>query len=197
VPAASSPSASPPPACSTTAAQSAPDLVAAKRQIVDAFYNAAFDVEDAALRIDREQGWIYMGIDLSPASSPGASIGAAIETISKQALGSSGTMTAVGVITSALKEIGARRTGYSGVMLPSSEDPTLAERWNQGRLSLDQLLSYSAVLRQPASTPFLFPGTQQSKNLPASSATSLRFPSNGTSHSPPAYSLSGRKHAGR
>jgi uncharacterized protein len=129
----------------TTAVQNAPDLAAARRQIVDAFYNAAFDVEDAALRIDREQGWIYMGLDLSPASSQGASIGAAIETISKQPLGSSGTMTAVGVITSALKEIGARRTGYSGVMLPVLEDPTLADRWNQGRLSLDQLLSYSAV----------------------------------------------------
>jgi uncharacterized protein len=128
-----------------TAAQNAPDLAAARRQIIDAFFNAAFDVEDTAQRIDREQGWIYMGLDLSPASSQGASIGAAIETISKQPLGSSGTMTAVGVITSALKEIGARRTGYSGVMLPVLEDPTLAERWNQGRLSLDQLLSYSAV----------------------------------------------------
>jgi uncharacterized protein (UPF0210 family) len=129
----------------TTAAQNAPDLTAARRQIIDAFFNAAFDVEDAAQRIDREQGWIYLGLDLSPASSQGVSIGAAIETISKQPLGSSGTMTAVGVITSALKEIGARRTGYSGVMLPVLEDPTLAERWNQGRLSLDQLLSYSAV----------------------------------------------------
>jgi uncharacterized protein len=129
----------------TTAAQNAPDLASAHRQILDAFYNAAFDVEDAALRIDREQGWIYMGLDLSPASSQGASIGAAIETISKQPLGSSGTMTAVGIITSALKDIGARRTGYSGVMLPVLEDPTLADRWNQGRLSLDQLLSYSAV----------------------------------------------------
>jgi uncharacterized protein (UPF0210 family) len=128
-----------------TAAQNAPDLTAARRQISDALVNAAFDVEDAALRIDREQGWIYMGLDLSPASSQGASIGAAIEAISKQPLGSSGTMTAVGVITSALKDIGARRTGYSGVMLPVLEDPTLADRWNQGRLSLDQLLSYSAV----------------------------------------------------
>jgi len=128
-----------------TAAQSAPDLSATRRQIIDAFFNAAFDAEDAAQRIDREQGWIYLGLDLSPASSQGVSIGAAIETISKQPLGSSGTMTAVGVITSALKEIGARRTGYSGVMLPVLEDPTLAERWNQGRLSLDQLLSYSAV----------------------------------------------------
>jgi len=129
----------------TTAAQNAPDLIAARRQIIDAFFTAAFDVEDAAMRVDREQGWIYMGLDLSPASSQDASIGAAIETISKQPLGSSGTLTAVGTITSALKEIGARRTGYSGIMLPVLEDPLLAERWNQGRLSLDSLLSYSAV----------------------------------------------------
>jgi len=86
-----------------------------------------------------------MGLDLSPAPSQDSSIGAAIETISKQPFGASGTMTAVGTITSALKEIGARRAGYSGIMLPVLEDPLLAERWNQGRVSLDALLSYSAV----------------------------------------------------
>jgi len=129
----------------TTAAENAPDLATARRRIIDAFFNAAFDVEDLAMRVDREQGWIYLGLDLSPAPSPDASIGAAVETISKQPFGSSGTMTAVGTITSALKEVGARRTGYSGLMLPVLEDPLLAERWNQGRLSLDALLSYSAV----------------------------------------------------
>ena len=129
----------------TTAAQGALDLAAARRQIIDVFFNTAFDVEDAAERIDHEQGWTYMGLDLSPAASQDASIGAAIETISKQPIGASGTMTAVGTITSALKEIGARRTGYSGIMLPVLEDPLLAERWNEGRFSLDALLSYSAV----------------------------------------------------
>ncbi len=128
-----------------TAAQNAPDLAAARRQIIDALFNASFDVEDAAHRVDREQGWTYLGLDLSPASSQDASIGAAIETISKQPFGASGTLTAVGTITSAIKEIGARRTGYSGIMLPVMEDPLLAERWNQGRVSLDALLSYSAV----------------------------------------------------
>src|SRR5208337_4779386 len=127
------------------AAQNAPDLASARRQIIDALFNASFDVEDAAQRVDREQGWTYLGLDLSPAPSPDASIGAAIETISKQPFGASGTLTAVGTITSAIKEIGARRTGYSGIMLPVMEDPLLAERWNQGRLSLDALLSYSAV----------------------------------------------------
>lgn len=129
----------------TTAVENAPDLATARRRIIDAFFSAAFDVEDLAQRVDREQGWIYMGIDLSPAPAPDASIGAAIETISKQPFGSSGTMTAVGTITSALKEVGAHRTGYSGLMLPVLEDPLLAERWNQGRVSVDALLSYSSV----------------------------------------------------
>jgi len=129
----------------TTAADNAPDLATARRRIIDTFFNAAFDVEDLAQRVDREQGWTYMGLDLSPAPSQDSSIGAAIETISKQPFGASGTMTAVGTITSALKEIGARRAGYSGIMLPVLEDPLLAERWNQGRVSLDALLSYSAV----------------------------------------------------
>ena len=128
-----------------TAAENAPDLATARRQIIDTFFNVAFDVQDLAQRVDREQGWNYMGQDLSPAPSQDASIGAAIESISKQPIGSSGTLTAVGIITSALKDIGARRTGYSGIMLPVLEDPLLAERWNQGRLSLDSLLSYSAV----------------------------------------------------
>jgi uncharacterized protein len=128
-----------------TAAEGAPDLATARRRIIDTFFNATFDVEDLAMRVDREQGWIYLGLDLSPAPAPDASIGAAIETISHQPFGASGTMTAVGTITSALKEIGAKRTGYSGLMLPVLEDPLLAERWNQGRVSLDALLSYSAV----------------------------------------------------
>ncbi len=129
----------------TTAAENAPDLATARRRIIETFFNTAFDIEDLAQRVDREQGWTYMGQDLSPAPSQNGSIGAAIETISKQPIGSSGTLTAVGTITSALKDIGARRTGYSGIMLPVLEDPLLAERWNQGRLSLDSLLSYSAV----------------------------------------------------
>jgi uncharacterized protein (UPF0210 family) len=129
----------------TSAAEGAPDLSSARRRIIDTFFAAAFDVEDLAQRVDREQGWIYMGLDLSPAPAADASIGAAVETISKRPFGASGTMTAVGLITSALREIGARRTGYSGLMLPVLEDPLLAERWNQGRLSLDALLSYSSV----------------------------------------------------
>jgi uncharacterized protein len=127
------------------AVKDAPDLATARRQLIDSFFHLTSDVENVALRVDRERGWTYLGLDLSPAPSKDASIGTAIENISKQPFGASGTLTAVGIITSAIKEIGLRRTGYSGLMLPILEDPVLAERWNAGLVSIDALVSYSAV----------------------------------------------------
>jgi uncharacterized protein (UPF0210 family) len=127
------------------AVKDAPDLATAKRRMIDFFFQQASDVENLALRIDGERGWTYLGLDLSPAPSKNASIGAAIENLSHQPFGASGTLTAVGAITSAIKEIGLRKTGYSGLMLPILEDPVLAERWGTGLVSLDALVSYSAV----------------------------------------------------
>lgn len=127
------------------AVKDAPDFATAKRHLIDLYFQQASDVENLALRVDSERGWTYLGLDLSPAPSKNASIGAAIESISHQPFGSSGTLSAVDVITSAMKEIGLRKTGYSGLMLPILEDPILAERWNAGLVSLDALLSYSAV----------------------------------------------------
>jgi hypothetical protein len=125
--------------------QNAPDIPTARRRLLDLFIQQSFDVEELGIRADREQGWIYLGLDLSPAPSKDASIVAAIEALSHQPFGSSGTLTAVATITSTFKDIGARKVGYSGVMLPVLEDPLLAERWNAGLVSLDTLLSYSAV----------------------------------------------------
>ena len=125
--------------------QGASDFADARRRLIDLLYPQAFDVEHVSVQIAGDQGWSYLGQDLSPAPSVDASIGAAIELLSKQPFGSSGTLTAVATITSALKEIGARRVGYSGLMLPVLEDPTLAERWNAGLFSVDALMSYSAV----------------------------------------------------
>jgi uncharacterized protein len=127
------------------AVKDAPDLATAKRRMIDLFFQQASEVENLALRIDSERGWTYLGLDLSPAPSKNASIGAAIENLSHQPFGTSGTLTAVGAITSAIKEIGLHKAGYSGLMLPILEDPVLAERWNAGTVSLDALVSYSAV----------------------------------------------------
>ncbi len=95
--------------------QGATDYANARRRLIDLLYPQAFDVENLSVQTAGEQGWNYLGQDLSPAPSVDASIGAAIEILSKQPFGASGTLTAVGTITSALKEIGARRVGYSGL----------------------------------------------------------------------------------
>ena len=102
-------------------------------------------IEAIALRLEKETGWSYTGIDLSPAPLREVSIGAAIEKLIGAKIGSSGTLTAAATITSALHAIGVKRAGYSGLMLPVLEDAVLAERWGEGALTLDALLAYSAV----------------------------------------------------
>jgi uncharacterized protein len=125
----------------------APDLATAKQRLTDRLASAAFDIERHAGRIDSETGWTYMGIDLSPAPSPSAeaSIGKAIENLTTQPVGSSGTLTAAATITAAIRDVKVKQTGYTGLMLPVLEDTRLAQRWSEGRLSIDALLGYSAV----------------------------------------------------
>jgi len=125
--------------------KNAPDLHAAKQKLTDALAAAAFDVEAQAQRIDRDTGWSYVGIDLSPAPLKDVSIGAALEHLSSQPFGSSGTLTAAATVTAAIKDITVKRTGYSGLMLPILEDARLSQRWSEGNVSIDALLSYSAV----------------------------------------------------
>jgi uncharacterized protein len=123
----------------------APDLATARQRLIDRLGNAAFDIQHHAQRVDFETGWRYAGIDLSPAPAGNVSIGAAMENLTRQPFGTSGTLTAAATITSAIKEIAVKKTGYSGLMLPILEDARLAQRWNEGRISVDALLEYSAV----------------------------------------------------
>jgi uncharacterized protein (UPF0210 family) len=123
----------------------APDLATAKQRLTDSLAASAFDIERHAGRVDQETGWTYMGIDLSPAPSGNVSIGAAIENLTTQPVGMSGTLTAAAMITAAIKDVKVKQTGYTGLMLPVLEDTRLAQRWSEGHLSIDALLSYSAV----------------------------------------------------
>jgi uncharacterized protein len=123
----------------------APDLETAKRRLTDMLSEQATDIERHAGRVDQETGWTYVGIDLSPAPLKEISIGAAIEELIAQPFGSSGTLTAAGTITSAIKDVRVKQTGYNGLMLPILEDSRLAQRWSEGLVSLEGLLSYSAV----------------------------------------------------
>jgi uncharacterized protein len=123
----------------------APDLAAARQRLIDSLSASAIDIERHAGRIDQETGWAYVGMDMSPAPLKDVSIAAAIENLTSQPVGSPGTLTAAATITSAVKDVRVKQTGYSGLMLPILEDSLLSQRWSQGRMTVDALLSYSAV----------------------------------------------------
>jgi uncharacterized protein len=125
--------------------RNATDIDAARQKLTNMLTIEASEIERHANRIDMETGWAYVGIDLSPAPLKDVSIGAAIENLIAQPFGSAGTLTAAATITAAVKAVPVKQTGYNGLMLPILEDSRLAERWSQGHVSLEGLLSYSAV----------------------------------------------------
>jgi uncharacterized protein (UPF0210 family) len=90
-------------------------------------------------------GWAFIGVDPTPAPLGDASIGDAIEKFTGTKFGGNGTMTAALAITTAVKAVKVKQTGYSGLMLPVMEDKRLAQRWAENSYEIDSLLAYSAV----------------------------------------------------
>jgi len=118
------------------------DLV---RELSAALTQHARVAEEVGQAIQKQTGWEFLGVDLTPAPLGDISIGAAIERYLGGPFGSSGTLTAASIITQAVKAVPVKQVGYSGLMVPVLEDKRLAERWSQGSYHLDSLLSYSAV----------------------------------------------------
>jgi uncharacterized protein len=90
-------------------------------------------------------GWTFMGVDPTPAPLGDVSIGGAIEAYTGGKFGTSGSMTAALIITTAVKAVPVKQIGYSGLMIPVMEDKVIAQRWGEGTLTTDSLLAYSAV----------------------------------------------------
>ena len=101
--------------------------------------------ESVGAQVAASTGWTFMGVDPTPAPLGDVSIGAAIETYTGSKFGSSGTMTAALIITTAVKAVPVKQIGYSGLMVPVLEDKFLARRWAEGTITTDTLLAYSAV----------------------------------------------------
>lgn len=101
--------------------------------------------ESIGQKIGGSKNWTFMGVDPTPAPLGDVSIGAAIETYTGAKFGSSGTLTAALVITTAVKAVPVKQIGYSGLMVPVMEDKLLAERWAEGQFNTDSILAYSAV----------------------------------------------------
>jgi uncharacterized protein len=101
--------------------------------------------ESIGQRVAAAKQWVFMGVDPTPAPLGDVSIGAAIESYTGAKFGSSGTLTAALIITSAVKAVPVKQIGYSGLMVPVMEDKLLAQRWAEGSFNTDDLLAYSAV----------------------------------------------------
>jgi len=124
----------------------------AQSQLSRAFAEYTKEAERVALEIAAKTGWTYEGIDATPAPSAQHSIAAAIESFTGAPFGSSGTMTASGIITRSVQSTPVKRTGYSGLMIPVLEDKLLAQRWGEGTYNLDSILAYSSVCAAGADT---------------------------------------------
>ncbi|HKZ74648.1 MAG TPA: DUF711 family protein [Steroidobacteraceae bacterium] len=87
----------------------------------------------------------YLGIDSSPAPGADSSIGRALEVLMGQPFGAASTLQACAAVTEAIKSLDVETCGYCGLMLPVLEDPVLAARAAEGRITLNELLLYSSV----------------------------------------------------
>lgn len=121
------------------------DFGMAKQRLEAGLKEQARTIEAIAMKVEKQAGWSYMGLDPTPAPSFDSSIGQAIEKLNGARFGSSGTMSVAALITSAVRGVPTRIAGYAGLMLPPLEDPVLAQRWSQGAYDIDSLLAYSAV----------------------------------------------------
>ena len=124
----------------------------AEQHLSEAFQKYTKEAETVAMQVAASTGWTYEGIDATPAPLKDNSIAGAIESFLAAPFGSSGTLTASGIITRAVQSTPVKRTGYSGLMIPVMEDNLLARRWAEGTFNLDSILAYSAVCAGGADT---------------------------------------------
>src|SRR5207247_2332159 len=98
--------------------------------------NYTKQVETIATQLAKTTGWIYEGIDATPAPLGDRSIATAMEYFLGGPFGSVGTETASGIITRAVQSTAVKRTGYSGLMITIMEDDILANVWSDGTSTL-------------------------------------------------------------
>ena len=106
----------------------------------------AMRIETALKNIEAETHFGFAGCDWSLATHPddACSVGAAIETLTGAPFGEWGTLSAIAILTNAIKRANVRYVGFSGVFLPLLEDAVLAKR-TRDIGDLQKLLLYCSV----------------------------------------------------
>jgi uncharacterized protein (UPF0210 family) len=123
------------------------DAEVARWRLVAGIEKQAKQLTRRAKKLTQAHDLNFGGIDfsLAPFPSPETSIGAALESLSGQPLGSAGSLAAAAVLTDAIDRAQFSRCGFSGLMLPVLEDTVLANRVAEGRVRVSELLQWSAL----------------------------------------------------
>jgi hypothetical protein len=97
--------------------------------------------------LSRKYDVTFLGIDFSLAPFPEKrdSLGAAFERMGIHAAGEHGSLAAAAILTQAIDSADFPRTGFNGLLLPPLEDSVLAKRAAEAKLTISDLLMYSAV----------------------------------------------------
>lgn len=100
-----------------------------------------------AEELAQEHGIHFSGIDftLAPFPTSDKSIGAALESMGLSRLGAPGSIFASAFLADAVGKADFPRCGFSGLMFPVLEDTVVAIWAGEGRLSVNDLLSYATV----------------------------------------------------
>ncbi|MGB9673246.1 MAG: DUF711 family protein [Anaerolineales bacterium] len=132
----------------------AEDFLDAQKRIKARWEKEALRIEDilremmsALERIPTPAALQFLGIDFTPAPFPeiSRSLGTALEKLGIDYVGDSGSLAGSAFLTSCLDSAQFPRIGFNGLMMPLLEDATLALRAAQEKLSVNDLLIYSAV----------------------------------------------------
>ena len=125
----------------------ASSLREARNNLIEAIEAHARNLEEIAEKVSKSYGFEFKGIDftLAPFPEKERSLGYALEKLGLPAVGYYGSLASAAFLTSTLDLANFKRTGFNGLMLPLLEDAALAQRAQEGILSVKDLLTYSAV----------------------------------------------------
>jgi hypothetical protein len=126
---------------------SADTLAEARSELIEAVQGHARLLEERCRTLADAYKMDFKGLDftLAPFPTQARSIGTALENLGLPAVGLSGSLAAAAFLTDTLDRATYTRTGFNGLMLPVLEDATLAQRAEEGLLTVTDLLLYSAV----------------------------------------------------
>jgi uncharacterized protein (UPF0210 family) len=122
-------------------------LAEARQNLIESIEEHARSLVRASQALSVQFDVAFGGLDftLAPYPTEAQSLGTAIERLGVPAVGLHGSLAGSAFIADALDRARYPKAGFNGLMLPLLEDSTLALRARQDKLTLKDLLMYSAV----------------------------------------------------